>query len=83
MPIFSSQLGKVESQTPEQGIKTLANHLRKLQEELEYRLMNLDSSNINEIDADNTSVLLGGENIQNLAVSDAGIGGVIKNSGGD
>lgn len=58
MPIFSSQLGKVENMSPEKGIKTVANHLRKVQEELEYRLMHLDSSNISEINAKDTNILL-------------------------
>ena len=59
MPIFSSQLGKVESYNPEQGIKTMANHLRKIQEELEYRLMHLDSTNVSEIDASQTTIKTG------------------------
>lgn len=58
MPIFSSQLVKVEEMSPEKGVKTIANHLRKLQEELEYRLMHLDSSNIDEINAKDTTILL-------------------------
>ena len=66
MPIFSSQLGKVESYNPEQSIKTMANHLRKIQEELEYRLMNLDSTNINEINVSDTNVLVSGQPIQNV-----------------
>ena len=66
MPIFSSQLGKVDGQTPQEGIKTLANHLRKIQEELEYRLMNLDSSNVTEIVLEDTSMTLGGKPIQNI-----------------
>lgn len=57
--IFSSGLGSVEKQTTDVAIKSIANHLRKLQDELEYRLSNLDSSNINEIDTDET-VLRGG-----------------------
>ena len=48
--IFSSQLGKLDGQTSEQAVKTIANHLRKVQEELEYRLGNLDSTNVTEID---------------------------------
>lgn len=66
MPIFSSQLGKVESYNPEQSIKTMANHLRKIQEELEYRLMNLDSTNIHEINVSDTNVLVEGKPIQNV-----------------
>lgn len=58
MPIFSSQLGKIESQNTEQSIKVMANHLRKIQEELEYRLMHLDSTNVTEIDARETTVLI-------------------------
>lgn len=58
MPIFSSQLGKIESQNTEQSIKVMANHLRKIQEELEYRLMHLDSTNVTEIDARETTILI-------------------------
>lgn len=72
MPIFSSQLGKVESYNPEQSIKTMANHLRKIQEELEYRLMNLDSTNINEINASDTNVLVDGKPIQNVLLDQEG-----------
>lgn len=68
MPIFSSQLGKVESYNPEQSIKTMANHLRKIQEELEYRLMHLDSTNVSEIDANSTSITLDGKPLKNVII---------------
>lgn len=48
--IFSSQLGKLDGKTNEQAVRDIANHLRKIQEELEYRLGNLDSTNVTEID---------------------------------
>lgn len=57
--IFSSSLGNVEKYTTETAIKSIANHVRKLQDELEYRLSHLDSTNINEIDTDETD-LIGG-----------------------
>ena len=66
IPIFASQLGKVEEQNPEKAVKTLANHLRKIQEELEYRLMNLDSDNIKEINVSDTNVLVSGQPLQNV-----------------
>lgn len=72
MPIFSSQLGKIESQNTEQSIKVMANHLRKIQEELEYRLMHLDSSNVSDIDASQTNVLVGGKPIQNVLQDNSG-----------
>ena len=61
--IFSSQLGLAENQTDREAIKSIANHIRKLQEELEYRLGNLASSNITEIDAESTSIKSGSENV--------------------
>lgn len=64
--IFSSQLGKLDGVSSEQNIKTISNHLRKMQEELEYRLSVLDSSNINEINADDTSIFVKGQNINNI-----------------
>lgn len=57
MPVFTTQLRKVEGMTPNEGIKSIANHIRRLQEELEYRLTVLDSTNINEIDATKTNII--------------------------
>ena len=48
MPIFTAQLGRVELSDPAVAVRQLANHIRSLQEQLEYTLMNLDSSNITE-----------------------------------
>ena len=64
--IFSSQLGKLDGTNTEQSLKSVANHLRKMQEELEYRLSVLDSSNITEIDADLTKFFVKGEEISNI-----------------
>lgn len=57
--IFSSQLGKINTASPQEGIAQVANHIRKMQEELEYRLMNLSSDNISEIDLGQTSIYSG------------------------
>lgn len=54
--IFSSQLGKLDGYTQEQAVKAVANHLRKVQEELEYRLSVLDSTNVTEIDTNITKM---------------------------
>lgn len=56
--IFTSVLGRLDGKTPNEAVGVMANHIRKMQEELEYRLMNLDSSNINEISAGQTTILL-------------------------
>lgn len=70
--IFSSQLGKLDGVSTEQDIKAISNHLRKMQDELEYRLSVLDSSNINEIDTDQTNVFVKGEPINNIITDQNG-----------
>lgn len=70
--IFSSQLGKLDGRNTEQSIQSVANHLRKMQEELEYRLSVLDSSNITEINADDTKFLVKGEEISNIITEQDG-----------
>lgn len=64
--IFSSQLKKLDGLSTEESLKAVSNHLRKMQEELEYRLSVLDSSNISEIDTDLTNVFTKGKNINNI-----------------
>ena len=80
IPIFASQLGKVEEQNPEKAVKTLANHLRKIQEELEYRLMNLDSDNIKEINVSDTNVLVSGQPLQNVLQDQEGNYSVLQHT---
>ena len=55
MPIFTTQLGRLEAGDPA-AVQRLANHIRYLQETLEYTLMNLDSTNITEIETDKTDI---------------------------
>lgn len=68
--IFSKQLGKVGGRTAQDDIRYIANHIRRMQEELEYRLMNLDSENINEIDAGVTKIYSDGVELLTLIGSD-------------
>ena len=69
--IFSSQLGKLDGKTSEQAVRDIANHLRKIQEELEYRLMHLDSSNVSEIDASQTTIKTGSGDLLTRLAKDA------------
>jgi len=55
MPVFATQLGRIEAGDPA-ALQRLVNHIRYLQETLEYTLMNLDSSNITEIETDKTDI---------------------------
>ena len=64
--IFTQQLGTLEGKTSQEAIKSVANHLRRMQDELEYRLSVLDSSNINEIDAQSTQILMPNGNLVNV-----------------
>lgn len=56
MPIFTQSLQKIETQNPQDAIKKMANHIKYIQEQLEYTLLNLDSRNITEIDTDKTTI---------------------------
>lgn len=56
MPIFTQQLRKIDTSNPEIALKAMADHIKYIQEQLEYTLMNLDSSNITEIDTDSTTI---------------------------
>ena len=66
MPIFTQSLRKVDFTNPTEAMRDMANHIRYIQEQLEYTLMNLDSSNIISIDTDDTE--LSGSSI--AAISD-------------
>lgn len=56
MPIFNTQLGRLNTTNTQEALKSMANHIRYIQEQLEYTLMNLDSSNVTEIEADKTTI---------------------------
>lgn len=56
MPIFTQSLQKIDYNNPQDAIKKMANHIKYLQEQLEYTLHNLDSQNINEIDIEKTPI---------------------------
>ena len=56
MPIFTQSLQKIDETKPTDAIKKMANHIKYLQEQLEYTLHNLDSRYITEIDTDQTVI---------------------------
>ena len=56
MPIFTKQLRPLEYGDPEDALKEMAKHIKYIQEQLEYTLTNLDSSNVTEIETDITNI---------------------------
>lgn len=56
MPIFTQSLQKIDAANPQEAIKKMANHIKYIQEQLEYTLFNLDSRHITEIDTDSTVI---------------------------
>ena len=56
MPIFTQSLQRIEADKPQEAIKKMANHIKYIQETLEYTLFNLDSRNITEIETDKTTI---------------------------
>lgn len=57
MPIFTQSLQKIDYSNPQDAIKKMANHIKYMQEQMEYTLHNLDSRNINEIDVEKTTII--------------------------
>ena len=56
MPIFTKSLQRIDEEEPKEAVKKMAQHIRYIQEQLEYTLLNLDSRNISEIDTDQTTI---------------------------
>ena len=56
MPIFTQSLQRIDTANPQDAVKKLYNHIKYIQEQLEYTLLNLDSRNISEIDTDKTVI---------------------------
>lgn len=56
MPVFTQQLRPINANNPAEALKAMANHIKYIQEQLEYTLQNLDSSNVIEIDTEQTNI---------------------------
>ena len=77
MPIFEQTLRRIDYTQPEIALKTMYDHIRYIQEQLEYTLTSLDSSNIIEISTDVTSITSsqGGASISGETIELSGRGG--------
>ncbi len=56
------ELGDLSGKKPQEALKMIENYLRANQEQLEYILTHLDSSNIIEIDISKTKLFKGEDN---------------------
>jgi hypothetical protein len=56
VPVFTQAMQKIDCSDPQDAIKKMVNHIKYLQEQLEYTLLNLDSRNVTEIDTDKTII---------------------------
>lgn len=56
MPVFTQQLRVSDYKDPEAALREMAKHIRYIQEQLEYTLTNLDSTNVTEIQMDVTDM---------------------------
>lgn len=59
MPVFTKSMDKVDYSDTQSALRVMANHIKYIQEQLEFTLTNLDSSNITEIETDKTSISSG------------------------
>lgn len=60
MPVFNAPMQRIDAADPVRALKTMENHIRSMQEQLEFTLSNLDSSNIREIETDKTNITSSG-----------------------
>lgn len=83
MPIFTSQLGRLNYANAPEALKSMANHIRYIQEQLEYTLMNLDSSNVTEINTDETNITsgTGGTSFSGDSIKLTGVNGEVFEAG--
>jgi hypothetical protein len=54
--IFTTQLGRIDYTNAPEALKKMTDHIRYIQEQLEWTLQNLDSSNITEINTSDTKI---------------------------
>ena len=75
--IFSSVMGRLDRKNVEKSLGIMENHIRSMQEQLEYTLYNLDSSNITSLDTALTDISSekGGMTISGESIALTGAGG--------
>ena len=56
MPVFTKSLEKIDASNTQKALLQMSNHIRYIQEQLEFTLMNLDSTNIREITTGETDI---------------------------
>lgn len=83
MPIFASQLRRLDYSKPEEALRLMANHIKYIQEQLEYTLTNLDSGNVKELDTDETKFTsdTGNVSFSGNSIELKGSGGEVFNAG--
>lgn len=80
--IFTQQLKKIDPHNVPEALKAMAQHIQYIQEQLEYTLMNLDSSNINEINTNETVIGSGaGSQIAGDSITFRGTNGEVFEAG--
>ncbi|MBQ3022748.1 MAG: hypothetical protein IJD91_05470 [Clostridia bacterium] len=60
--MFFSKLGDLTGHSPDEKVRMIENHLHILEDELEYILTHLDSSNVIELDTAKTNIYKGEDN---------------------
>ena len=85
MPIFDRTLRKIDYSDTKLALKAMESHIKYLQEQLEYTLTNLDSSNVTEIETDKTNITSsdGTVNISSDSISLSGKNGETFKAGYD
>lgn len=58
--IFNIPIANIDESNPQKALRQMWKYIKTLEEQLEYKLVNLDSSNVKEISTDETTITSGG-----------------------
>lgn len=83
MPVFTQQMRDVDFRDPQGALKEMYKHIKYIQEQLEYTLSNLDSTNVTEIDTDATNITSssGGSSFSGDSITLSGANGEVFEAG--
>lgn len=61
--IFNIPIANIDDTDPQKALRQMWKYIKTLEEQLEYKLVNLDSTNIKEISTDETTITSGGNRV--------------------
>lgn len=61
--IFNIPIANIDESNPQKALRQMWKYMKTLEEQLEYKLVNLDSTNVKEISTDETTITSNGNQV--------------------